>query len=41
MDEYFPDKVLDKVSLLFLDITAEVMVMAVFHHYVYVGVLYK
>lgn len=41
VDEYFPNEVLYKVRLLLLDVAAEIMVVAILHHYVDVGVLNK
>jgi hypothetical protein len=39
VNEYFPDKILDKVRLLLLHVAAEIMVVAILHHYIDVGVL--
>jgi len=39
VNEYLPDKVLDKMRFLFLDVTAQIMVVTILHHNVNEGVL--
>ena len=39
VNEYLPDKVLNKMRFLFLDVTAQIMVVTILHHNVDEGVL--
>lgn len=41
VNEYFPHEVFNEVSFLFFYVTAQVVVVAVLHHYVYVSVVNK